>query len=320
MTRSSTMTPESVGLAVEEIRFPAMGTQAHVVVTADTAAICATLLATARRRIEQLERRWSRFIATSEVSRLNRWPESPLTVSDDTFRLVRRAIEAWQLTDGRFDPTVLDAMLAAGYDRTFEEVVASDAEVVAGARAPGCAGIVLDPIGRTIWLAPGTGLDPGGIGKGLAGDIVVGELLADGARGACVNLGGDVRVEGVAPTEAGWQVGIDDPYRSDELLAVVGLEGGSVVTSTRLKRRWERGGRSYHHLVDPTTGLPADSGIDSVTVLAAEAWWAEAVAKAVFVAGADEAFALLDRFGATGLVVERPGVVMVHPAFVPYLA
>jgi len=92
-----------------------MGTWAHVVIAGGGDR--GQALDRARRRIDDLERRWSRFLPDSEVSRLNAGAGRPVLVSPETARLVARAVDAWRLTAGRFDPTVLPALVAAGYDR-----------------------------------------------------------------------------------------------------------------------------------------------------------------------------------------------------------
>src|SRR6059058_5503483 len=160
---------------MEEIRFRAMGSEIHLVVMGDH-----RLLDVARRRIDDLERKWSRFIPTSEISRLNANRGEPVAVSDDTFLLVRRALEGWRATGGRFDPTVLGDLVRAGYDRPFEAVVVSPGVGVSALRRD-CGGIRLDVDASTVQLPAHTGFDPGGIGKGLAADLVAGELLAAGA-------------------------------------------------------------------------------------------------------------------------------------------
>src|SRR5690349_20426127 len=124
-----------------ERRAPVMGTTAHVVVVGD-----ARLVETAFARLSDLERRWSRFLPTSELSRLNTHPGLHVVVSPETLLLVQRSIAGWQRTGGLFDPTVLPALRAAGYDRDFAAVPshARAMEVVDGAAAPGCAGIQCD--------------------------------------------------------------------------------------------------------------------------------------------------------------------------------
>lgn len=260
-----------------------MGTGAHVLVVGGDEA---RLIDTARRRLDDLERRWSRFLPGSEVSRLNRRPDRPVVVSPDTFTLVARSVDAWHATGGRFDPTVLPAMLAAGYDRDFAEVAVAASPLGSARPSPGCGGIRLDPAVGAVWLPAGVGFDPGGIGKGLAADVVSRELVESGAAGVLVNVGGDLRVRGAPPEGDEWVVAVADPAGSDREVARFGLASGAVATSSRLRRQWRAGGRDVHHLIDPTTGTAAQTDVATVTVIAAEAWWAEALATALCVSPA----------------------------------
>src|SRR3954447_16916959 len=258
-----------------ERRFRAMGTDCHVIVVGDD-----TLLDVAQQRVDELERRWSRFIADSEISRLNAATGRPLAVSDDTRLLVERAVEAWRLTGGGFDPTVLRAVEAAGYTESFE-LFADGSPVSVGRPAPvgrvGCTDIEL--AGNTVRLPDGVGFDPGGIGKGVAAALVVDEVLAAGADGVCVNLGGDLRVAGESPVGA-WTVALEHAW-SHGPVALLGLRSGAMATSTTLHRRWTvEGGESRHHLIDPSTGEPSTTDITQATVIADEAWVAEVMAKA----------------------------------------
>ena len=262
-----------------------MGTAAHVVVVGDHER---TRLDEAERRIADLERRWSRFLPDSEVSRMNaRVADDPLIVSSDTLLLVQQAVRAWQLTRGFYDPTVLPAVRAIGYDADFSSVLraADDGPEVATQPSPGCAHIDIDPVVRSIRLLPGVEFDPGGIGKGLAADVVTAELLAAGARGALVNIGGDLRARGEPPETATWSIGIADPIDETSRMLELAIADGAVATSSSRRRRWTRGGRCRHHIVDPRTGDSSASELIAVTVVASDGWWAEAAAKAIFVAG-----------------------------------
>ena len=135
----------------------------------------------------------------------------------------------------------------------------------------------------TITVPPGTTLDPGGIGKGLAADLVSAELIERGARGVLVNVGGDLRVRGEAPNGASWDVSIEHPIQPGVELVRIGLVDGAVATTSRAKRCWQTAAGAAHHIIDPRTGRPATSSHVAVTVVAREAWWAEVVAKAIFV-------------------------------------
>jgi thiamine biosynthesis lipoprotein len=128
-------------------------------------------------------------------------------------------------------------------------------------------------------------VDPGGIGKGLAADLVAVELLDAGAAGCLVNVGGDLRALGRSPTDAGWVVTVPDPYRPGAELLRAALPEGGVATSSRLERRWRAGGIEVHHLIDPSTGAPANGDIVAATVVAAQAWEAEVLVKAITVGG-----------------------------------
>ena len=125
-------------------------------------------------RVDELEARWSRFRPTSEVSAINQSAGSAVAVSADTVELVTKAIAAWELTEGAFDPTVLPALEASGYDRSFETIDTSMPAPTGcdGQRTPGCAGIVVDLDRGTVLLPENVGFDPGGIGKGLAADLI----------------------------------------------------------------------------------------------------------------------------------------------------
>jgi thiamine biosynthesis lipoprotein len=292
-------------VAPAELRFRAMGSDVHVLVNGP-----ASLLQVARDRIEELERCWSRFRPDSEISRLNALAGSPMAVSPETLGLVGRALEGARVTGGRFDPTVLGDVLRAGYDRTFEEL--GGAGGAAGSPlGRGWARVVVDAARSSVTLPAGVGLDPGGIGKGYAADLVVSELRAAGAAGVCVNLGGDLRAEGRAPGGGSWVVGIEHPLRPGPA-AMVTLAGGAVATSSRVRRTWGPDGDRRHHLIDPATGAPADTGLAAVTVLAARGWQAEVLAKAAFLGGLDRGRALLTVAGADGLLVDDRGGL--HPS------
>jgi thiamine biosynthesis lipoprotein len=145
----------------------------------------------------------------------------------------------------------------------------------------------------------GTALDFGGIAKGLAADLIVADLLDGGAIGACVNIGGDLRVSGVSPQHGGWLVGVDHPH-GHFLADCIRMREGAVATTSRMKRTWGPTSCQLHHVIDPTTGWPARSSVQSVTVVSDEGWYAEALAKAAFLAGVDGGPELLAVAGASG--------------------
>jgi thiamine biosynthesis lipoprotein len=291
------------------IRFRAMGSDAHVIVVGGRAGLDDVV----RRRIVDLEQRWSRFLPTSEVSALTARAGAAVEVSAETRLLVERAIEAWRLTGGAFDPTVLGALQRAGYSRSFElgprPVGGTPQSLV------GCTDITIDA--TSVRLPPSTGFDAGGIGKGLAADLTVDEALAAGAAGVCVNLGGDVRVAGDAPGATAWTIAVEHPWSRSPLVRL-GLSGGAVATSTTLRRTWALGGHRHHHLIDPATGVSATTDVTSATVVTGQAWAAEVLAKAVLLRGRDRAFDVLD-VHAEALLVDAAGAVVTTPGLSAFL-
>jgi thiamine biosynthesis lipoprotein len=285
-----------------------MGTVAHVIVVGPDARHARHIASWARDRLHQLEGRWSRFVPDSEVSRLNAAAGAPVVVSADTLGLVERAIDGWYRTQGSFDPTVLDALVAQGYDRDFHEID-HDALAPSDPRpAPGCADITIDRVVGAVRMPRGVHFDPGGIGKGFAADLVAAEVMAQGVDGVCVNLGGDLRVEGESPDDDGWVVDLEHPLTGRSMM-YVRLRTGAVASTWRTRRVWGPPPARRHHLIDPRTGAPATSGLAGTSVLAGRAWWAEVLAKAAFLEGPTRGAELLAAHQASGYLVDDDGTV-----------
>jgi thiamine biosynthesis lipoprotein len=218
-----------------------------------------------------------------------------MQVGPELLEVVELALAARERTSGRFDPTVHDALVLAGYDRSFDLL---PADVGGGGRETArCGGAVwVDRSASTIELAPGVHLDLGGIGKGYAADRAA-AILAD--AGAClVDAGGDIAVHG-----GPWPIGVET---GDGTLTLE-LEHGAVATSGRDRRRWSRNGEHQHHLIDPATGRPADGDLERVTVVAGSAAEAEVLAKTLFLAGAPAAVLEANARGVPSVLVTRDG-------------
>jgi len=285
---------------VTEEHFPVMGSSGHIVVVGGRPGLVAEGIA----ELERLEAMWSRFRPTSELSRLNAADGAPCLVSGPTVMLLEALQRAWELTDGRFDPTVGQALGRLGYGQAWP-LLAPPIRLPRAEASTGLAGASLELHDGMVQLPPGVTLDAGGLGKGLAADIVATELLQRGADGVLVNVGGDLRVIGTPPAGDDWLVAVEHPDHPDELdhaLTHLGLTGGGIATSTAARRRWSTlDGTPVHHLIDPATSLPAVTTRRQVTVVAGCAWWAEALAKVAFLDGT------LPDVQAGALVVEADG-------------
>jgi thiamine biosynthesis lipoprotein len=286
-----------------EHRGRGMGTDVQIVVADNDA----HLLDAAIRRLADLERRWSRFLPTSELSRLNSHAGVPVIVSEETFDLVAMAVNAWRDTGGLFDPTVHDAVVAHGYDRSYDQMGGATDAPGGSTPTPTPVAIDLDETMTAITLPRNVRLDLGGIGKGAAADLIVTETMAAGARAVCVNIGGDVRACGPGPARGHWPVVLRCPGSREA--RTIELTDGAVCTSTRLRRRWINRGTPAHHLIDPATGCPAFTGVASVGVIAAGAAQSEVLAKTAYLAGPAAGLDLLHRHGVDGVIVTDDGMV-----------
>lgn len=291
---------------VADLKFRVMGCQARVVVNgADPAGLAAYAVD----RLEELESRWSRFRADSEVSALNRGSGEVAIVSPDTYILIDHAIKAWDATQGLFDPTMLNDPVSHGYDRSHAHL-AQPEQPASWLRADGelrttrlgrCGEIDLFPDLCGVRLPAGTGLDPGGIGKGLGADMVASELMGRGAKGALVDLGGDIRVIGEHPDGGAlWTILVDDPCGLGHDSFRIGFSDGGIATSSQLLRRWSTRDGDKHHLLDPQTGDPAMTPVAAAVAATGAAWWAEVLAKAAIIAGFDRAERLVRSNHAAG--------------------
>ena len=267
------------------------------------------------------ERILSRFDPESELARLNARGGTD-RASEVLWAALEVALAAASETDGLVTPTVLPALLVAGYDRPFDEMRRGDGEDgeggprgdAAGAPrrpAPDVRAIERDATTRSIRLPPGVLLDLGGTAKGWTADVAAAHLGR--VAPALVDLGGDIAVAGSAPEP--WPIAVDDPRRGRAApgsaassaslreprapehevdLDLVLLASGGVATSGTDHRRWWRGGRERHHLIDPRTGAPASSDVRTVTVIGPSALAAEIAAKRVLLAGASAGLAWLE--------------------------
>lgn len=284
-----------------------------------------------RARLTELENRWSRFIDTSDITRANNANGHETLVSADTLLLVDRALTASRLTHGWFDPLLLPELAAAGYDRSFDTITSLDTPLVAtidrrnGERRvvvhdwdARCRLITMDATESTLRIPTSHAFDPGGIGKGVGADLVLGHALARGASAAMVDLGGDLAFGGTAPA-GGWPVAIENPFAPDHPLCTIRLPWGAVATSSKARRRWVRGNQPQHHLIDPNTGSPSNSDVVSATVVAGACWLAEAFAKAAVIAGAAAGLDLLESQGLEGLMIDRAGTVRATGGMAEYM-
>lgn len=237
----------------------------------------------AQREIGRLERLLSVTKQTSDLARLNAGRTD--TVSPDTAELISFALEMARRTGGAVDPTVYPAVRAWGFtSQTYR--VPSQEELDALLPLIGWQSVRLD--GNTVRLPAGARLDLGSVAKGWAGDRVLALWRELGVTSGILRLGGNVQTLGAKPDGSPWVVGVRDPD-GDGVLATLSVRDLAVVTSGSYERFFERDGQLYHHIIDPSTGCPADSGLVSVTVVGEGGAYCDALSTALFVMGVERA-------------------------------
>jgi thiamine biosynthesis lipoprotein len=283
-----------IGARLVRERFRAMGTECEVAVTAShtVSARARRALAAGRAEIESCERALSRFDERSDLSRLNRARGEWVAIDHRLVEALRVALRAREETGGRFDPSILPALVAAGYDRSFEQL--DDRPPI---RTLGwCAGatVELDAAAGRARLQAGAAVDLGGIGKGFAATRALWAMREAWLElpGALVDLGGDIVVWGLPPEGGPWRVAIADPRSAGARIGTIAIAEGAVATSGRDMRRFGPGGQ-LHHLIDPATGAPADAGPLAVTVVGPDGAEVEAYATALAVTPPGEAGEIL---------------------------
>jgi thiamine biosynthesis lipoprotein len=258
------------------------------------------------------EKRLSRFEPDSELSRLNVAEQETFPASPILLDAVEIALWAAEVTGGLYDPTILNNLEAAGYDRSFEQVAnvaPLDRSSLLKAEQPDrpirrvftFRSIQLNRVRREIYKPVGLRLDLGGMGKGWTVDRAADRL--QGLGPFIINAGGDIFAYHSPPGQKGWQIDIIHPLQPERFTARLYLHHRALATSTMARRRWRHNNRIMHHLIDPRTGQPAQTDALSVSVIADRTVIAEILAKVVLILGAEMGLSYLQTMpGVEGLI------------------
>jgi thiamine biosynthesis lipoprotein len=236
----------------------------------------------------------SRFRYDSELTRLNQIHDQPVPVSHTLWEVLQAARTAEKFTNGLVTPTLLDALVKAGYDRSFD-VLPHQVTHKSIPRwvVPAPLNMMnVDAAAQTVILPSGMSLDFGGIAKGWCADQAVKRLQMDGPT--LVNAGGDIAISGPRADGSEWQIAISNPFQSGEEIGTIYLTACGVATSGKDRRRWTRDGILQHHVINPFTGQPAETDLLTVTVVAPTVMEAEAAAKAAFILGSRAGMAWIE--------------------------
>jgi FAD:protein FMN transferase len=269
------------------VSFGALGSTAVVAVTDPDA------LKPAREAVEAVVARFdvacSRFREDSELTALNAGAGTPVEVSPLLLEAVEASLRAARVTDGDVDPTVGEALIALGYDRTFDAIPTigrGGAATVSVASVPGWQTVTVDRTAGTVSTARGVVLDLGATAKALAADHAAAAAAASVDGSVLVSLGGDISIAG-SPPEGGWRIRVTDDHRADHTAPGqwITIWAGGLATSSTTVRRWDTDAGSAHHLLDPATGRPAVSPWRTASVTAATCLDANIASTAAIIRG-----------------------------------
>lgn len=264
------------------------------------------------------EEQFSRFRATSELSRLNRSRGRKFNASAMMMELLEQAKIAHARTNGIFDPAVINILKDLGYDKNFEDLeqksqnqytpikifAPENNACLSGRQA--FTGIKINKTAHTVKMPANTEIDLGGIGKGFVVDLAA-RKLKKYSQNFWISAGGDMIFSG---TDGGkkWRVGVQNPLcHEDDIMELEIPENmPAIATSGITKRTWRKNGATYHHIIDPRTGLPANNGILAATVMALDALKADVLAKSALILGKEEGLDMINNTdNAEGVLIDR---------------
>lgn len=238
-------------------------------------------------KINELDEMLSTGKETSEVSRLNR--SGVAVLSPTVANLVKRSLDIYKKTDGLFDITIYPLMELWGFP-TKNYKVPSEKEIEEKLKLVGSDKIDFNEETRKIsFKNKGMEIDFGGIGKGYITDELVKILTDEKVESAIINLGGNVFGFRKKPDGSLWNIAIRDPNEPDKYMAAIRLEDSAVITSGGYERYFEENGVIYHHILDPRTGKPSESGLKSVSIISKDGTLADALSTSLFIMGEEKA-------------------------------
>ncbi len=298
---------------VLEADWRALGTGARlVVIDGDLDAARAAV----ERVLEDVDRAYSRFRSDSELLAVNAAAGTDTSLTPLLARAIGGSLVAARHSAGAVDPTIGRAIRLLGYDVDFAQLAATTRPIELRAEpVPGWTTVRLDQARRTVRMPRGVELDLGSTGKGLAADLAAKAALQAAAAGegtgVLVGLGGDIATAGRAPA-GGWRILVveDSETPTDADGEVIGIDGGAIATSTTTVRRWTAaGGVGLHHIVDPRTGLPAETPWRTASVVAGTCEEANGASTAAIVLG-EAAVDWLVAAGMPARLVHRDGSIV----------
>lgn len=246
-------------------------------------------------RIEELEKMLSVHLEGSDLAKVREEAgDSAVKVQPETIEVMEAAIQYAEFSQGRFDPTAGPLIELWGIDPP-EGHVATEDELAEVLPLIDYQKLMVDGEAGTIYLQDEKMIaDLGAIAKGFIADKVKEQLVDAGVTSGIINLGGNVLLVGGKPDGSDFRIGVQDPDSlRGEYLGIVSLKDESIVTSGDYERFFEADGKKYHHILDPSTGFPAENSLRSVTIISPKSTDGDALSTTCFLLGLDEGIKLI---------------------------
>lgn len=241
----------------------------------------------AEAEIQRLDELLSTGNEESEIAQLNQ--NKNATLSEDAGYLVERALELNKETDGAFDIAIYPVMEAWGFPTQNYQVPTADT-LESLLKLADASQIIYDENSRKISFGrEGMKIDLGGIAKGYTSSRIMDIYKENNISSGLVNLGGNVQALGTKPDGSKWRVAVQSPDDTEDYLGILSVEDKAVITSGGYERYFEQDGKTYHHIINPKTGYPAENGLTSVTVVSEDGTLADGLSTSLFIMGKEEA-------------------------------
>ena len=234
--------------------------------------------------IKRTESVFSPYIESSELYRINQNAHEGCEISGEMKEVLTKALSVCEITDGAFDITV-KPLSDLWNIKSENPTVPSDEEIEKAREKVGYENVVIEDNTIT-FKKEGMAIDLGGAAKGYAADRCIEIIKNHGVKNAIIDLGGNIYALGKSEKKAPWRIGLQDPSKErGEFFMAIDLSDSSCVTSGSYERYFEENGKIYHHIIDPLSGTPADSGLISVSVVSKSSFEADMLSTAIFVMG-----------------------------------
>ena len=252
--------------------------------------------------VEDLENKLSVTNPESEISKINSSANNAIKISEDTLALISTALDVNKKSGGAFDITIYPIVKLWGFT-TGKYEVPNKEEILKNLEYVDSSNITLNEKEGTVTVPQNIEIDLGGIAKGYAGKKAAEKIRSMGIESALLNLGGNIQTIGSKPDGSAWGVSICNPEDSSKQLCRIEVVDKAVVTSGGYQRYFEENGKSYHHIIDPKSGYPAENGLLSVTIVDEDGMLCDALSTTLFVLGKDKALEYCEKYGIEAILM-----------------